>query len=120
MKRISLSFLALLALVAGLSPSVANAQVCPFGYYYASDGRCYPGPPPPYPPPVYVYTPPVVAPPPIFDGFLMGAGLGALFGSWGDGYRGYAPRGYPMRGHPGNGRGHPGGHGPRGGEGGRR
>ncbi len=64
----------------GVEPADAQTPVCPPGYYYASDGLCYPGPPPVYAPPPYVVAPPVYAPPPVFDGFAIGLGLGALIG----------------------------------------
>jgi hypothetical protein len=57
---------------------------CPPGYYYASDGYCYPGQPPPvyaYPPPIYDPTPPVYQPPTVVDGVALGVGLGLLFGA---------------------------------------
>jgi len=38
-------------------PLAVQAQSCPPGYYYASDGNCYPGPPPSYPPPPYDTAP---------------------------------------------------------------
>lgn len=56
---------------------------CPYGYYYATDGYCYPAsqPAPAYsPPPVYEYAPPVYQPPAVYDGFGIGLGLGFLFG----------------------------------------
>ena len=56
-------------------PFAAQAQSCPPGYYYASDGNCYPVPPPTYPPPAYDPAPPVAAPPPVIDGLLIGLGL---------------------------------------------
>jgi hypothetical protein len=62
------------------SPAAAQAPACPYGYYYASDGRCYPGAPPAYPPPVYEVAPPVYQPPLIVDGLALGIGLGAIFG----------------------------------------
>jgi hypothetical protein len=65
---------------AGAAPVIAQTPVCPAGYYYASDGQCYPGSPPPYPPPVYEYAPPVYQPPVVFDGFALGIGLGGRFG----------------------------------------
>lgn len=74
-----------LALWAGTTPADAQTPVCPPGYYYASDGQCYPGAQPAYPPPVYEVAPPVFLPPVIFDGFGVGIGPG-----WhgGGGYRG--------------------------------
>jgi hypothetical protein len=65
---------------AGAVPANAQAPVCPAGYYFASDGRCYPGGPPAYPPPVYEVAPPVYQPPVVLDGLAIGIGLGALFG----------------------------------------
>ena len=65
------------ALAAGVQ-LVVRAQSCPPGYYYASDGNCYPGPPPNYPPPAYDQAPPVSAPPVVMDGLLIG--LGVLLG----------------------------------------
>ncbi|MDE2165125.1 MAG: hypothetical protein KGJ66_02150 [Alphaproteobacteria bacterium] len=56
-------------------PLAAFAQTCPPGYYYASDGNCYPGPPPTYPAPAYDATPPVAPPPVVMDGFLLGLGI---------------------------------------------
>lgn len=80
MRTISLPGVIALALGAWSFAGSALAQGCPPGYYYASDGRCYPGAPPVYPPPVYDYAPPVYQPPPVFDGFVLGIGLGALLG----------------------------------------
>ena len=76
---------------AGAAPSNAQVPVCPAGYYYASDGQCYPGAPPIYPPPVYEVAPPVYEPPVIFDGFSIGIGLGG--GGYRGGGRGYGGRG---------------------------
>ena len=56
-------------------PFLAQAQVCPPGYYYASDGLCYQGPPPTYAPPVYDPAPPVSPPPVVTDGLMIGLGL---------------------------------------------
>ena len=76
-----------IAIVAGVwsdaLPAQAQAPVCPYGYYYASDGRCYPGSPPVYQPPVYEAAPPVYQPPAVFDGFALGIGLGALIDGFG-------------------------------------
>ena len=82
----------------------AQAQACPPGYYYASDGLCYPGTPPNYPPPIYDPAPPVSPPPVVADGMMIGLGLllgAALLGGDGDGHR--APemhRPAPRRGPP--------------------
>ncbi len=65
-------------LTAGV-PLAVQAQSCPSGYYYASDGNCYPGPPPNYPPPAYDSAPPAAAPPVVMDGLMIGLGL--LIGS---------------------------------------
>ncbi len=59
-----------LALVLGVGAVAAPAsaqQVCPPGYYFASNGVCYPHRRPP-PAPVYYQEPPVVyvAPPPVY------------------------------------------------------
>jgi hypothetical protein len=90
---------------AGAAPADAQAPVCPPGYYFASDGRCYPGAPPAYPPPVYEYAPPVYQPPVVIDGLILGIGLGALIGGAerGGGYHG---GGYHGGGGRGGGRGH--------------
>jgi len=65
--------------------SAQTAPACPPGYYYASDGYCYPGQQPPptyaYAPPVYDAAPPVYQPPPVVDGVAIGVGLGLLFGA---------------------------------------
>ena len=74
----------------GAAPADAQTPICPPGYYYASDGQCYPGAPPVYAPPVYEIAPPVYQPPFIFDGFGVGIGLG--FGGYGGG-RGFGGRG---------------------------
>ncbi len=87
----------------GAAPAHAQAPVCPVGYYYASDGQCYPGAPPGYPPPVYEVAPPIYQPPVIVDGFGIGIGLGI-----GGGWRGGGGRG--GGGHGGGGHGG-GGHG---------
>jgi hypothetical protein len=79
LRRAAISALAALLAWAPL----ARAQSCPPGYYYASDGNCYQGPPPSYPPPVYDPAPPVAAPPVVVDGLMIGLGLlvgAALFG----------------------------------------
>jgi hypothetical protein len=78
MKTMSLLSVVVLALGMWAIAEPAWARACPVGYYYASDGNCYPGPPPTYPAPAYSYTPPVYQPPPVFDGFALGIGLGAL------------------------------------------
>ncbi|MGO8920619.1 MAG: hypothetical protein ACLQJR_32400 [Stellaceae bacterium] len=75
--------IALAVVIAGASPADAQAPVCPAGYYYASDGQCYPGAPPAYPPPVYEVAPPVYAPPLVVGGFGIGLGLGAIIGGRG-------------------------------------
>jgi hypothetical protein len=93
----------IVALVLGAwiaAPADAQTPVCPAGYYYASDGQCYPGAPPVYAPPAYEVAPPVYEPPLVFDGFALGLGLGAVIG--GDGGRG---RGGGGRGGRGGGRG---------------
>jgi hypothetical protein len=87
-----------LGIGAGAPPADAQTPVCPPGYYYASDGQCYPGAPPVYAPPVYEIAPPVYQPPLVYDGFGVGIGLG--FGGYG-GYRG--GRGYGGRGGGGGG-----------------
>jgi hypothetical protein len=69
-----------LALAAWAFAGPASAQGCPRGYYLAANGGCYRGPQPAYAPPVYDYAPPVYQPPPVYDGFALGVGLGALFG----------------------------------------
>jgi hypothetical protein len=79
-----------LAIWAGAAPVHAQAPVCPYGYYLASDGQCYPGAPPAYPPPVYEYAPPIYQPPVVIDGFGLGIGLG--FGGRG-GFHGGGGRG---------------------------
>ena len=56
-------------------PLEVLAQTCPPGYYYASDGNCYQGPPPSYPPPAYETVPPVSPPPAVTDGLMIGLGL---------------------------------------------
>ncbi len=65
----------LTGMLAAAVPMAALAQSCPAGYYYASDGNCYPGPPPNYPPPAYDTTPPVSTPPVVTDGLLLDLGL---------------------------------------------
>ncbi|HTZ81289.1 MAG TPA: hypothetical protein VMC10_25490 [Stellaceae bacterium] len=77
--------------LAGAASADAQTPVCPPGYYYASDGQCYPGAQPAYPPPAYAVAPPVYQPPIVFDGLAIGLGLGALIGAaghHGDGHRG--------------------------------
>jgi len=86
MKAMSLPCLVGLAVAASVAAVPAFGQGCPPGYYYASDGRCYPGGPPAYPPPVYDTAPPVYQPPVVFDGLSLGIGLG--FGGGGDHHRG--------------------------------
>lgn len=98
----------LIATITAGMPIAAWAQTCPPGYYYASDGNCYPGPPPTYAPPAYDVAPPVVPPPVVTDGFLLGLGilLGGLAASGGDHeYRGNEDYHPPQR------RGPPEGHG---------
>ena len=95
---------------AGVGPARAQTPVCPAGYYYASDGRCYPGAPPVYPPPVYEVAPPIYQPPVIFDGLAIGIGLGALLGGGergggGHGGGGHGGGGYGGGGHGGGGHG---------------
>ncbi|MDB5405108.1 MAG: hypothetical protein JWL84_20 [Rhodospirillales bacterium] len=80
MRARSLSGFVALTVVASVVAGPAVAQSCPAGYYFASDGRCYPGGPPAYPPPVYDPAPPVYQPPPVYDGFALGIGVGALAG----------------------------------------
>jgi hypothetical protein len=75
--RIAASILA--GLLGAAVPLAAYAQTCPPGYYFASDGNCYPGPPPTYPAPSYDVAPPVAPPPVVMDGVLLG--LGILLGS---------------------------------------
>ena len=85
------------------APLAARAQSCSPGYYYASDGYCYPGPPPSYPPPAYDAAPPVAAPPVVMDGLLIGLGMvlgGALLSDHG------GPRGRPEEHRPPPRRGH--------------
>jgi hypothetical protein len=84
----------------GASPATAQVPTCPYGYYYASDGQCYPGAPPVYPAPIYEVAPPVYQPPVVIDGFGLGIGLGAVLG----GGRGYGGRGGGGRGGGGRGR----------------
>ena len=62
-----------LATGAGAPPADAQTPVCPPGYYFASDGQCYPGAPPVYPPPVYEVAPPVYQPPFVVDGLALDA-----------------------------------------------
>lgn len=61
--------------LASAVPIATQAQSCAAGYYYASDGYCYPGSPPNYPPPSYDTAPPVSAPPVVTDGLMIGLGL---------------------------------------------
>jgi hypothetical protein len=85
MQSMRIRLLSGLALVLGALAGAAplDAQpVCPVGYYYASDGRCYPGAAPVYPAPAYVVAPPVYQPPAIIDGFALGIGLSALIGGF--------------------------------------
>ena len=87
----------------GAAPALAQVPVCPTGYYYASDGNCYPVTPPSYPPPVYDPAPPVTPPPVVEDGLMIGLGLllGAAIVGGHDGHR--APevhRPPPRRGPP--------------------
>jgi hypothetical protein len=98
MKKIFLSGLVAASLGAwtGVAPATAQTPVCPPGYYYASDGQCYPGAPPAYAPPVYEVAPPVYQPPAILDGLAIGLGLGAIIGGidhGGGGYRDGGGRG---------------------------
>lgn len=97
MRTIVLPSVIVLALGIGALPAPAGAQapVCPYGYYLASDGQCYPGPPPAYPAPVYEVAPPVYQPPVIFDGLDIGIGLG--FGGRGGGWHGGGRGGYGHR-----------------------
>jgi len=97
MRKISLPCVIALALGtwAGAPPADAQTPVCPPGYFFASDGQCYPGAPPIYPPPVYEVAPPVYQPPVIFDGFGIGIGLGGRIGG---GERGGGGRGGGGRG----------------------
>ena len=88
--RRSITYALLGVLGAGI-PLAVEAQSCPLGYYYASDGNCYPGPPPNYPPPVYDTAPPVSAPPVVMDGLLIGLGVlvgGIIASDHGDHFRG--------------------------------
>ena len=80
----------LIGVLAAGVPHAVQAQSCPRGYYFASDGNCYPGPPPNYPPPAYDPAPPVAAPPVVMDGLLIGLGLliGGIIASDHDGHRG--------------------------------
>ena len=80
----------LVATLAAGVPLAAQAQSCPPGYYYASDGNCYPGPPPTYAPPPYDAAPPVVPPAAVMDGLLIGLGLlvGGAIASDHGGHRG--------------------------------
>jgi hypothetical protein len=99
----------LMGTIAVGAPVAAWAQSCPPGYYYASDGNCYPGPPPTYAPPAYDAAPPVAPPPVVTDGFLLGLGIliGGLAASSHDheyqGREQYRPperRGPPQEYHP--------------------
>lgn len=82
MRSVFLPTVIALALAAwtGAAPANAQAPVCPYGYYLASDGRCYPGAPPVYAPPVYEVAPPIYQPPVVIDGFVPGIGLGFVIG----------------------------------------
>jgi hypothetical protein len=104
MKIISLPSAIALAVAMWAAVGPASAQTCPAGYYYASDGQCYPGAPPSYPPPVYVNAPPVYQPPAVFDGFAIGLGIGALVGAITDD-RGGGRGGYDRGGYDRGGRG---------------
>jgi hypothetical protein len=64
----------LLGALAASAPLEALAQ-CARGYYYASDGYCYPVPPPTYQPPAYDAAPPVSPPPAVMDGLMIGLGI---------------------------------------------
>lgn len=93
---------ALAGALAGMAPLWAHAQSCPPGYYYASDGNCYPGPAPSYAPPVYDAAPPVSTPPIVMDGVMIGLGLlagAAIFGGH-DEHRAPVRRPPPRRGPP--------------------
>ena len=85
----------------GLAAIPAHAQMppgCPPNYYLATDGNCYPGPPPVYPQPVYQVAPPVDQPPLVFDGLVLGIGLGiAALASHGHGHGGPPVR-HPIHG----------------------
>ena len=84
-RRAAISLLVSLPLASGGAwPAPAQMPpACPAGYYYASDGYCYPEPQATYSyaPPVYDATPPSYSPPPVADGLAIGLGLGALFGA---------------------------------------
>lgn len=80
-----------LGIGAGAAPANAQAPVCPPGYYYASDGQCYPAAQPLYPPPVYDLAPPVYQPPLVVGGLGIGIGLGVPLGRWG--HHGWGSRG---------------------------
>ncbi|MGO9786632.1 MAG: hypothetical protein ACLPL5_07480 [Stellaceae bacterium] len=94
MRTIILSSVVALALGSWAVPAPAGAQapVCPYGYYLASNGQCYPGPAPYYPAPVYEVAPPVYQPPIVFDGLGIGIGLG--FGGRGGGWHGDGGHGH--------------------------
>jgi len=97
MTRATIPLIVLALIVGATAPAGAQAYpACPYGYYFASDGRCYPGQPPPqpypypssfpypgpvygypYPPPVYDYAPPVYPPPVVYGG---GVGFDFVFG----------------------------------------
>ncbi len=100
MRTIVLSSVIALALGSWAVPASTDAQapMCPYGYYLASDGQCYPGPPPYYPAPVYSVAPPVYQPPLIFDGLSIGIGLGfggrGRGGGWHGGGRGGGGHGH--------------------------
>lgn len=84
--------------LAAARPSFAQTlPTCPPGYYYASDGYCYPLRPPvyAYPPPVYDPAPPVYRPPTVVDGVAIGVGLGLLFGALAAGHSDHGDRGRP-------------------------
>jgi len=103
MRKIFLPGAIALALGTWMGAAPADAQVppgCPPGYYYASDGQCYPGAPPVYPPPDYDVAPPVFLPPVVIDGFVPGIGFGR--GNWG-GHGGGPRGGGPHGGGPGRG-----------------
>jgi hypothetical protein len=86
----TIALLSLIALALGTRPVVKLASgqpagyACPYGYYYATNGYCYPLQQQPayayYPPPVYEYAPPVYQPPVVYDGYGIGVGFGRLFG----------------------------------------
>ena len=118
MKTASLPRIIALAIGTLVGAATADAQtpVCPPGYFYASDGQCYPSASQPvYPLPVYAVAPPVYQPPVVFDGFSLGIGFGGRIGSerggragHGGGGRGNGERGDGGRGDGGRGGGEPG------------